>query len=102
MGELSAGGQVTLVDNQAVGQYELRLDGRRVGLLSYHDRDGVLVLAHTETLPEFGGRGLAGRLVGFALDDLQARGRLVDPACPFVRAFIDKHPEYQDLIAHQG
>ena len=43
--------------------------------------------------------GLAGRLVRFCLDDIRAQGLRVDPACPFVAAYIRKNPEYSDLVA---
>jgi predicted GNAT family acetyltransferase len=90
---------VELLNNVEQQQYELHLDGVRVSLASYRERDGVTVIPHTETLPAYGGRGLAGRLVAFALDDLRSRGRKVEPACPFVADFLRKHPSYQDLLA---
>lgn len=90
---------VQLLNNVSERQYELHLDGVRVSVASYYERDEVTVIPHTETLPAYGGRGLAGRLVGFALDELRSRGRKVGPACPFVAGFIAKHPEYQDLLA---
>jgi predicted GNAT family acetyltransferase len=90
---------VQLRNNVAEQQYELHLDGVRVSLASYYDRGEVTVIPHTETLPAYGGRGLAGRLVGFALDDLRSRGRKLEPACPFVADFVRKHPDYQDLLA---
>ncbi len=90
---------IELVKNTEAHQYEIHLAGQRVGLASYHERGEVVVLPHTETSPAFGGRGLAGQLIRFSLDDIRAQGRKVDPACPFVRSFIAKHPEYQDLVA---
>lgn len=98
-------GELTVRRNEADRCYELVLDGRRIGRLDVRERDAadgepaVARLPHTEVDPEFGGRGFGGRLVRFALDDLRARGRLVDPACPFVRSWIEHHPDYQDLVA---
>ena len=46
-----------------------------------------------------GGHGLGGTLVRGALDDVRARGGSVVPLCPFVRGWIDRHPEYQDLLS---
>ncbi len=91
--------EVRLSKDEAAGRYELRLDGRRVGLADFYRRGDVVVIPHAETLPEFGGRGLAGRLVRFCLDDIRAQGLRVDPACPFVAAYIRKNPEYSDLVA---
>ena len=91
--------EVTIRKDEAAGRYEILLGGRRVGLADYYRRGEVVVIPHTETLPEYGGRGLAGRLVRYSLDDIRAQGLRVAPACPFVAAFIRKNPEYADLVA---
>ncbi|UQX88040.1 N-acetyltransferase [Jatrophihabitans telluris] len=90
--------QVELIRNDEAGRYELTVDGRRVSLADFYERDGVVVIPHTETLPAYGGRGLAGRLVRFALDDIAAQGKRVDPACPFVAVYIQRNPEYRPLL----
>jgi predicted GNAT family acetyltransferase len=94
-----AGGErIELRKNVERQQYEIHLDGVRVGLATYVERGGVTVIPHTETLPAYGGRGLAGRLVAFALDDIRSRGGKVEPACPFVADYMRKNPSYQDLL----
>jgi uncharacterized protein len=57
---------------------------------------------HTEVEPRLEGQGLGAVLVRGALDDARARGELVVPRCPFVAAFIHRHPEYEDLVAAEG
>jgi uncharacterized protein len=91
--------EIELSKNADRGQYELTLDGRLVSLASYRERDGVVVIPHTETRPEVRGRGLAGRLVRYALDDIASSGYRVDPACPYVDEYIQAHPEYEALRA---
>jgi predicted GNAT family acetyltransferase len=49
-------------------------------------------------LPSLENKGLGARLVAGALDDIRARGLRVVPFCPFVRAYIRRHPEYADLV----
>lgn len=88
-----------LVKNPAADRYELRVDGELVSLASYYERDNVVVIPHTETAPAHGGRGYAGQLVRFVLDDIRAQERFVDPVCPFVADYIRQHPEYADLLA---
>jgi predicted GNAT family acetyltransferase len=88
-----------LTRNDGAGRYELRLAGEVVTLADFYERDGVVVIPHTETDPAHGGQGLAARLVRFALEDIAARGRKVEPACPYVAAFIAKNREYADLVA---
>jgi hypothetical protein len=90
---------IGLSKDEDAGRYEIRLDGRRVGLADYYRRGDVVVIPHTETSPEFGGRGLASKLVRYCLDDIRAQGLRVEPACPFVAAYIRKNPEYADLLA---
>jgi len=85
--------------NDAEGRYEIRLDGDRVGIADFYERGDLIVLPHTETVPAFRGRGLAGRLIGFALDDIRAAGKKVSPVCPFVADYIRQNPQYSDLVA---
>lgn len=89
----------TVVDNPDANRYELWIDGERIGLADYRRRDGVTVVPHVEIAPAHGGRGLGHRLVRDMLDDVRDRGELVQPLCPFVRAFIAENPDYVDLVA---
>ncbi len=92
------GDDIELSRDDDAERYEIRLDGHRVGLADFHRRGDVVVIPHTETSPEFGGRGLASKLVRYCLDDIRAQSLRVEPACPFVAAYIGKHPEYADLL----
>jgi hypothetical protein len=94
-----AGSTPTLRRNDDAGRYELSLGGQMVSLADFYQRENVVVIPHTETVPAFGGRGLAGILVGFVLDDIAARGLQVEAACPFVDTYIRRHPEYESLRA---
>jgi predicted GNAT family acetyltransferase len=87
-----------IVDNAADQRYEAQLDGEPAGLIDYLPRDGWIVLDHTEVLPAFEGRGVGARLARAALDDIRARGLFMTPTCPFVAAYVKRHPEYADLV----
>jgi uncharacterized protein len=65
----------------------------------YRLEPGVIELVHTDVAPKWEGKGVGGALVKGALDDVRARGLKMRPFCPFVRAYIKRHPEYQDLVA---
>jgi uncharacterized protein len=91
--------RVTVADRPVHGRYEIELGGERCGLLSYRLAGSVITHRHTEIDPSVGGRGLGSALVRFALDDARARGLTVIPRCPFVAAFIVRHPEYEELVA---
>ena len=91
--------ELTVVDLPEERRYELLLDGQHAGELIYRDRGGgVLAFLHTEVDTEVRLRGLGSALVGGALDDARARGLRVVPICPFVDAYVRRHPEYADLI----
>jgi len=91
--------EVTVVDNKGRGRYEAHLGEEVAGVLTYTLEDGVLVLPHTGVEPRYEGRGIGGRLAKTALDDARERGLKVAPWCPFIAAYIEKNPEYTDLIA---
>jgi predicted GNAT family acetyltransferase/glutaredoxin len=80
-------------------RYELLLDGRRIGLLAYRQRQNRIALTHTEVSPTCQGRGFGGRLAAAALEDARRQGLVVVPLCPFIAAYIRGHPEYHDLVA---
>jgi uncharacterized protein len=80
-------------------RYELEEDGDVVGIVTYRISKGLIEFLHTEVDVEWSGRGLAGVLIRFALDDARRRGLGVLPHCPYVRDFIDSHAdEYLDLV----
>lgn len=89
--------QIDIRRDDAAGKYEISVDGTVAGFADYTDHGTVRELPHTVVDKAFGGRGLAGKLVGFALDDIRAASLQVRPTCSYVDAYIDKHPEYADL-----
>lgn len=86
-------------DNEAKHQFELIVDGH-TALAAYRLKPGVITFTHTEVPKELGGRGIGSQLAKGALDLVRARGLKVVPLCPFIKAYIEKHPEYQDLLQH--
>jgi uncharacterized protein len=88
----------TIRDNTALSRFELDAGGV-TAFMTYRLGNGVITLQHTETPLEARGRGFASRLVAGVLDIARARGLKVIPRCPFVSAFIAKHPEFGDLVA---
>ena len=91
--------EVVIRNNADDLRYELVVGGEVVGELRYRVRPDRIALIHTEISPALEGRGLAGRLVAGALDDIRARQQRINPICPFVRSYLRRHPEYADLVA---
>lgn len=79
-------------------RYELSIDGEVVGFSAYRARPGLIAFVHTEVDRRLRGRGLGDRLIRFALEDVRARGLVVLPYCPFVKAFIEHHREFEALV----
>jgi predicted GNAT family acetyltransferase len=91
--------ELTVVDAPERSRYEARTpDGTVAGVLMYKLSDSLVVVTHTEVDEEWEGQGIGGRLVQGALDDLRRRGVHVLPVCPFTKAWIERHPDYQDLL----
>ncbi|MCW2797965.1 GNAT family N-acetyltransferase [Nocardioides sp.] len=88
-------------DNAEEHRYEARIDGELAGFAAYDLKgDNVIIFTHTEVDDAFEGKGVGGALARFALDDVRAGGtRRVVARCPFIKAWIEKHPNYQDLVA---
>ncbi|SOD71447.1 hypothetical protein SAMN05892883_0968 [Jatrophihabitans sp. GAS493] len=84
--------------------FRVSLDGEDVGSAFYQlrpadeTRPERVVFTHTRVSSEVSGRGVGGALARGALDAVRASGRRAVVVCPFIAAFISKHPEYQDLV----
>ena len=89
----------TVVNVPEASRYELRDGDRMIGEAAYRRRNGRIAFTHTEVDEALEGRGLGSRLVATALDDARREGLEVVPLCPFVAAYIHRHPEYQDIVA---
>jgi len=95
---MSSTGVVEVRDVPDSARYEVTLDAAPAGYTAYMLRPGLIAFVHTEIEERFEGHGLASRLIAFALDDARGRGLAVFPLCPFVNEFIERHPEYLDLV----
>jgi len=90
---------VRVVDNPADERYELWVGDEPAGQIVYRLREDAVALIHTEVADAFEGHGLGGKLVAGALADIRGRGLRLIPICPFVRSYLERHPEQADLVA---
>jgi uncharacterized protein len=90
--------EIEVHDRPEEGRWEATVGGRLAGLAAYRLRPGAIAFTHTEVLPEWEGHGVGGRLARAALDDVRARGLQALPYCPFIAAWIRRHPDYEDLV----
>ena len=87
----------TVVDQQDQHRFTLETDAGPA-FLTYRREDDRLVLLHTEVPVEAEGQGLGSTLVRAALDQVREAGQRVVPLCPFVTAWLRRHPDYADLV----
>ena len=91
---------ISVADNPAQHRYEATVEGTIAGYAEYQVTKGHVVFTHTEVDPAFEGMGVGSTLARAALDDVRARGEHdVVALCPFIAAWIERHPAYQDLLA---
>lgn len=90
--------ELKIVDNRAAGRYDVFLDGRPAAFSTYELEPGRIVVTHTVVKPQFEGRGIGSRLAKFVVNDAVSRGLRIKPVCPFTRAYLERHPEYDSIV----
>lgn len=90
--------RVEVRNDEANTKYDAWLGDDLVGMIVYGKSGGRYVLTHAAVLPEFQGHGVGHQLISGTLDDIRSQGSRITVICPVVREFIDRHPEYEDLI----
>jgi uncharacterized protein len=85
-------------DRPGYGRYVASIDDHAAGYIDYRRSPGRILLVHTEVDPAFEGRGVGGALARHALDTASTAGTRVLPACPFIRSWLERHPEYADIL----
>lgn len=87
-----------LIDNEENHRYEFRIDGQ-LALIEYMKTpNGEIYFTHTEVPRSLGGQGIGSELVEKALRDVEQKNLRLVPLCPFVAAYIHKHPEWRRIV----
>jgi uncharacterized protein len=90
---------LTVTDNLYEARYEAQLDEEVVGVAEYElTDDDLIILIHTQIEPTHQDQGIGGALARSSLDDIRRRGLRVRAVCPFMRGWLERHPEYADLL----
>ena len=87
-----------VVENPDAKRFEGYLGEELAGVVEYIPLSGKIIATHTEVRDAFEGQGVGSQLVAGMLDQLRAGGRWVQPLCPYVTAYLRKHPEYSDVV----
>ena len=87
--------ETIVTDNPTAARYEAHIDGRLAGFAEYRLTDELVVFTHTEVDPAFEGQGVGSAIARHALNHVVADAtRKVLPVCPFIKGWIQRHPEY--------
>ena len=90
--------QLQVKNNEAARRFEAKVGGE-LAVAEYQRRGDTIIFTHTEVPDELEGQGSGGELVRAALDHARTAGLRVVPACAFVASYIERHSEYQSLLA---
>ena len=91
-------GDVLVADNADKDRYEITVGGELAGIAQYVRRGGRRYFVHTEIDPRFEGQGLGSQLASAALGLAKQAGEPIVPLCPFIAGYIDKHPEWEEIV----
>lgn len=80
------------------GRYVLRLDGATAEMTYSRAGDHMIIIDHTDVPDALRGRSVGQALVRRAVEDARADGRTIIPLCPFAKAQIERHAEWQDVL----
>ncbi len=85
-------------DHRVLSRYEARVGTELAGIAAYERDDTRITFTHTAVEDAFEGQGVGGALARHALDEARSAGLKVRPWCPFFRGWIERHPDYADLV----
>ncbi|WP_116125645.1 GNAT family N-acetyltransferase [Lewinella sp. IMCC34183] len=88
----------TVVNNEAKNQFEIESGSQKSKLQYRLTGDGRIDLVHTEVPEDLTGQGLGSSLVVAALKYARDNDLQAIPSCPFVASYVERHPEWNDVV----
>ena len=83
--------------NEAASQFQLTVEGH-TAFIEFSRTGDIIILPHTEVPAALEGRGVGKQLVEQTLTYIEQQGWKVVPLCPFVKAYIQRHPEWERIV----
>jgi predicted GNAT family acetyltransferase len=84
-------------DDRDAHRYRLDIEGQ-TAVVIYNEVAGGLLITETLVPKNLEGRGIASRMARHVLTEARMRGLRILPTCPFFAGFVQKHPEYADVV----
>lgn len=88
---------IPVIKNEDAKRFQLTVDGY-TAFIDYKERNDVITLIHTESPEELAGRGVATALIEKTLAFIERNEYTLVPLCPFVFAYIKRHPEWVRIV----
>lgn len=76
--------------------------GGSLAVVEYMKVGNTLIFTHTEVPESLEGQGIGGQLAKASLEYVRDNNMSAAPLCPFVKAYIERHPEYKELVRLGG
>ena len=73
-------------------------EGNIIGYCQYKEQDNVWSITHTVVKQEFGGRGIAKRLVLAVIEEARKQNKKINPICSYAKKMMESNDEYKDVI----
>ena len=90
-----------VIDNKEMNRFETEIDDHQA-IIEYSVMPNILSLNHIEVDKELAGKGVASEMTETVLLQIEQRGLKVIPICPFIKKYIQKHPEWNSIIADEN
>lgn len=88
---------IPLHDNKREQQFEMKFENHQA-VIEYETEGNIISLLHTGVDPELEGKGAGTAIVEKVLNHIREKDMQLIPLCPFVVAYIKRHPEWEDII----
>lgn len=93
------GENVSVWNNPTKNRYEAFMGDKLVGVIKYRFESGfTLAVISTEVRSSYQGLGIAAQLTKTLLEEARANKYAINPLCSYTRVYIERHPEFQDLL----
>ncbi|MGV3539329.1 MAG: GNAT family N-acetyltransferase [Rufibacter sp.] len=93
--------ELNISNNEAQKRFETTVDGH-LAVVEYRLMPGIITVLHTKVPEALGGRGIAAALTKHVLEHVENQHLELVPLCPYMKAYLQKHPEYQHLVKQKA
>lgn len=88
--------------NKNENRFEALSNQEIIGVVNYYNDENVVIVTHTGVEPKYEGQGIAGALTKEVLTYIAKNDLKITPLCSYTKTYIDRHPEYQNLINEES